>query len=210
MKKRIKHRRLFQSLKPILCLIVLSSLSPVPVLWAQVLTVPVNLSYLSQRADIIVQGRVTGIRQEYHTEFTNIPTVEVTLEVENMLRGPSGRTYTFREALIGIKARNTKQGYKVGQRLMLFLPSPSRYGLSSPVGVGQGRFLITRLPTGQDTIANEIGNAGLFKDVENRAFMAGINLSTKHMRLTATKQGPVPLAEFASLVKALTALPRIR
>jgi hypothetical protein len=210
MEKRTFHPLFRFSLKPLFYFITLSFIFPALPSRAQVLTLPVNLTYLSQRADIIVQGSVTDVRYENHPEFANIPTIKVTLKVEDMLRGPSGRTYTFREALIGVKAGSTKRGYKVGQRLMLFLPSPSKYGFSSPVGIEQGRFHITRLPaTGEETIANEIGNAGLFKDVESTAFLAGIRLSEKQTRLAATRQGPVPLAEFSALVKTLTALPRI-
>ncbi|MBN2320774.1 MAG: hypothetical protein JXR49_16970 [Acidobacteria bacterium] len=210
MEKRILQRRCRFPLPSFFSLVVLSLVFPAHALKAQFLTLPVNLTYLSQRADVIVQGNVIDVRRENHPDFSNIPTVKVTLEVEDMLRGPSGRTYTFREVLIGIKARNAKQVYKTGQKLMLFLPSPSRYGLSSPVGIEQGRFHITHPPGGKETIANEIGNAGLFKDVENTAFMAGIRLSAKHMRLATTKKGPVPLDDFAALVKTLTALPRIR
>ena len=199
------------SLKPLFYFIALSFIFPDLPIRAQVLTLPVNLTYLSRRADIIVQGSVTDVRYENHPEFANIPTIRVTLNVEDMLRGPSGlKTYTFREAIIGVKAGSTKQGYKVGQRLMLFLPSPSKYGFSSPVGIEQGRFHITRLPaTGKETIVNETGNSGLFKDVENTAFLAGIRLSEKQKLLAATKQGPVSLAEFSALVKTLSALPRI-
>lgn len=192
---------------PVFCLVVLLI---APTLRAQVLTLPVNLTYLAQRADVIVQGSIVDVRYENHPEFANIPTIRVTLEVKNMLRGPSVRTYTFRELLLGIKALNGKQVYRVGQKLMLFLPTPSRYGLSSPVGIEQGRFHITRLPSGEETIMNEIGNSGLFKDVENTAFPSGIRLSKKHASLTATKKGPVPLAAFEALVKTLTAMPRIR
>ncbi len=211
MEKRITHHLLRFSLKFFLYFIGVSFIFPALPLRAQVLTLPVSLTYLSRRADIIVQGSVMDVRYENHPEFANIPTIRVTLSVEDMLRGPSGRnTYTFREALIGVKAGSTKQGYKVGQRLMLFLPSPSKYGFSSPVGIEQGRFHITRLPaTGEETIVNEIGNAGLFKDVENTAFLAGIRLSEKQTRLAATRQGPVSLIEFSALVKTLTALPRI-
>ena len=208
MKKMIFHRW-FPFSPPFLCLILFFLAFHVPALRAQFLTLPVNLTYLSQRADVIVQGSIIGVRYENHPEFDNIPTVKVTLEVEDMLRGPSGRTYTFREVLIGVKAGNVKQDYRVGQRLMLFLPSPSRYGLSSPVGIEQGRFHITRLPAGQEAIANEIGNAGLFQDVENTAFLASISLSENHMRLAETTKGPVSLSEFSALVKILTALPRI-
>ncbi|MBN2243679.1 MAG: hypothetical protein JW793_13415 [Acidobacteria bacterium] len=195
---------------PILCLLLSLVLFPAALLKAQVLTLPVNLAYLSQRADVIVRGRVVDVRCENHPEFSGILTVRVTLEVEDMLRGPSGQTYTFSELLLGIGAGKLKQGYATGQRLMLFLPSPSRYGLSSPVGIEQGRFHVTRTAKGEETVTNETGNAGLFRDVRNTTFMAGIRLSSKDVRLAETKQGPVPLAEFSALVKTLTALPRIQ
>jgi len=197
-------------LRSVYCLIIIClflSLSPAR---AQFLTLPVDLSYLSQRADVIVQGNVIEVLQENHPQFGNIPTVKVTLAVESMLRGPSSPTYTFREILIGARARKYKQGYKVGQRLMLFLPSPSRYGFSSPIGIEQGRFHITRVTEGKETIVNETGNAGLFKDVENTAFLEGIHLSSKQMHLAGTKNGPVSLDDFVGLVKTLTALPRIQ
>ena len=207
MNKKNLYDWLQTPLIPVFCLVVLLL---APTLQAQVLTLPVNLTYLAQRADVIVQGSVVDVRYENHPEFPNIPTVRVTLEVENMLRGPSVRTYTYRELLLGIKSRNDKQGYRIGQKLMLFLPTPSRYGLSSPVGIEQGRFHITRLPSGEETIMNETGNSGLFRDVENAAFTSGIRLSEKHACLAATKQGPVSLDTFEALVQTLTAMPRIR
>jgi hypothetical protein len=209
MKKRNFHYIFRFSLLHFFCLVPLYLMLPASLLRAQLLTLPVNLTYLAQRADIIVQGRIADVRYENHPDFDKIPTVKVTLEVQEMLRGPSLQTCTFREVLIGLKARKGQKAYKVGQRLMLFLPSPSKYGLSSPVGIEQGRFHITRTAEGEDTIANEIGNAGLFKDVENTVFMSGIRLSTKHRRLIEIQNGPVPLEEFTELVKSLTALPRI-
>ena len=46
---------------------------------AQFMVLPVNLTYLAQRAGIIVQGRVTEVRYESLPGHSNIPTVEVTL-----------------------------------------------------------------------------------------------------------------------------------
>jgi len=132
---------------------VLLAISP---LQAQLMVLPVNLTYLARRAAIIVQGRVAEVRYESLPGYSNIPTVEVTLNVENMVRGPEGGTYTFREILMGPQAKTGKQGYLVGQRLFLFLPAPSQYGLSSPIGIEQGRFRIARGPSGSETVANEL------------------------------------------------------
>ena len=179
---------------------------------AQVMVRQVNLAYLAQRADVIVQGRVTQVSHERLPGHPNIPTVKVTLEVEKSLRGASGDTYTFREIYLGLRSREGKQGYVVGQQVFLFLPAPSRYGLSSPVGMEQGRFHVARGTTGGASamVANEYGNAGLFNNVEQDATKAGVRLTKSQSRLTTTKRGPVPLDDFVSLVKSLTALPRIK
>jgi len=179
-------------------------------LQAQFMVRQVNLSYLAQRADVIVQGKVTEVRHESLPGYPNIPTVEVTIQVENMVRGPAGSTYTFRETLMGLRPKTGKQGYMVGQRLFLFLPSPSRYGLSSPVAREQGRFHVIRAPSGNEKVANELGNTGLFRNVEQAATKTGMQLTTSQLRIAGTQRGPVPLDGFVSLVKRLTSLPRIQ
>jgi hypothetical protein len=177
---------------------------------AQFISQPVNLAYLSQRADVIVQGRVTNVLHEPLAGYPNIRTVAVTINVENSLRGTMGKEYTFREIYLGLQRDYGKQSYGVGQRLFLFLPSPSQYGLSSPIGTGQGRFHIGAGSRGSATIVNEQGNAGLFRNVEQTAAKAGKRLTTNQLKLAATERGPVALDDFVSLVKSLMTLPRIR
>jgi hypothetical protein len=192
------------------CLAALAVILSAHPLQAQFMVLPVNLAYLTRRADIIVQGRVTDVRHESLPGYANIPTVEVTLEVEKMVRGPAGGTYTFREILIGVQPRAGKQTYQVGQRLFFFLLTPSRYGLSSPIGMEQGRFHIAGGPGGSEMIANELGNAGLFKNVPEAASQAGAALSPSQLRIATVRRGPVALDDFVSLVRRLTSLPRIQ
>jgi hypothetical protein len=170
----------------------------------------VNLAYLTQRADVIVQGRVVEARYEPLPGYSHIPTVRVTLEVERMLRGPEGNRFSFRELVPPLEARQGKRGYLVGQRLLLFLPAASRYGLSSPLGGDQGRFRILRDAPGHEFVENGLRNAGLFKKVPEAAERAGARLTDEQVRLTATPRGPVPLKDFVSLVQHLTPLPRIQ
>jgi hypothetical protein len=185
----------------------LLSASPLP---AQFAVRPVNLAYLSQRAGVIIQGVVTSVKSEPLPGYPNIPTVEVTLSIERSLRGQPGRTYTFREVYLGLKPHEGKQAYRTGQRLFLFLLSPSQYGLSSPIGIGQGRFHIASDLTGNAKLANEQWNAGLFNNVERDVVKAGKQLTPGERKLTSTSRGPVPLEDFVSLVKNLTTLPRIQ
>ena len=185
------------------------ALTAVP-LPAQFAVRPVNLAYLSQRADVIVQGQVVNVRHKPLPGYPNVPTVEVTLNVERSLRGTAGKTYTFREVYLGLRTNDGKGTYRKGQRLFLFLPAPSQYGLSSPIGIGQGRFHIAAAAAGGAMLANEHGNAGLFRDVERDSLRAGKRLTTEQKKLASVPRGPVHLEEFVSLVKSLTALPRIQ
>lgn len=177
---------------------------------AQFLYRQVNLTDLVQRADIIVQGRVTEVRYEGLPGYPHISTVRVTLAVERMLRGPAGKQYTFREYLLPANRARGKRGYAAGQRLLLFLPEPSRYGLSSPLGGEQGRFRIQPDQRGNTVVANEFGNLGLFNRVAESAAQAGLSLSSDELRVTSTARGPVPLEDFVSLVEQLAAVPRFQ
>jgi len=161
----------------------------------------VALPELSQRAPIIVQGRVVEARYEGHPDYPNLSTVLVTLQVERTLRGGAAERLSFREFLPGLQARMGKRGYLVGQRLLLFLPEPSRYGLSSPLGGEQGRFIIWRDQRGNELVENEFRNAGLFKGLAEAAAQAGVSLSPQQARLAGVARGPVPLEEFVSVVK---------
>jgi hypothetical protein len=189
--------------------VLLWTLVPAPVR-ADFIVRPVNLAYLTQRADIIVQGRVVEARYEGMPNYPHIPTVLVTLEVERMLRGPETTRFTFRQFLPFSRMRAGKNAYQVGQRLLLFLPVPSRVGLSSPIGEEQGRFHILQDARGRDVVENEFGNRGLFRNVATEAEMAGVGLSQEEAQVTATPRGPVALHELVSLVEHLRLLPRIQ
>ncbi len=192
---------------PATALVLFFVVSP---LRAQFLVKQVDLTYLAQRADVIVQGRVVDVVNEGMPGYTNIPSVKVTLRVENMMRGPKGDTYIFREVSVGLRARMGKKAYRVGQELLLFLTAPSKWGLSSPIGIEQGRFHVTHNPQGSPLVVNEQSNIGLFRNVAQAARMAGRPLTESQLRIASSEKGPVPLNEFVSIVQNLMLMPRIQ
>ena len=103
-----------------------------------------------------------------------------------------------------------KKGYNAGAQLLLFMTAPSKYGLSSPVGIEQGRFHVTHNPKGNSTVVNEQSNIGLFRNVPEAASMAGRPLTKSQLKITASERGPVQLSEFVSMVQNLMLMPRIR
>ena len=171
---------------------------------AQFLYRQLNLAQMTQRASVIVQGHVTGVRYEPMPGYPHIDTVLVTVQVAQALKGDVGQTYTFREFIPPGQSRMVrKRGYMVGERLVLFLSAPSNYGLSSPLGKQQGTFRVTEDSQGNKYVANEAGNVRLFAGVSEVVSKAGGTLSEPPSELQALENRPVPLNKFVSIVKEL-------
>lgn len=170
------------------------------------LTVPRNLEQLTARAAVIVRGSVVSARMEKHPELTNLDTVVVTLRVRESLKGQAGETFTFRQYVWDLRDRMNAAGYKKGQDLLLLMIAPSRYGLSSPAGVEQGRFRIERDATGREFAVNSHDNLRLLDGVGAQIAKEGAVLSPASASLVARhRRGPVELRELTALIRELAA-----
>jgi hypothetical protein len=166
--------------------------------------VPRNLDQLTQRASDIVRGTVVAARVEKHPELTALDTVIVTLRVRETLKGQAQGTFTFRQYIWDLRDRGDAAGYRKGQDLLLLMIEPSRYGLSSPAGMDQGRFRIERDREGREMAVNGTGNLHLFDGVAAAADRKGVALTTSQASLVATHRGgPVALAELTSMIRTL-------
>jgi hypothetical protein len=167
------------------------------------MTVPRNLGQLTDRASDIVRGTVISAHVEKHPELTNLDTVVVTLRVRDTLKGNASGTYTFRQYIWDMRDRSDAAGYRKGQDLLLLMISPSRYGLSSPAGLDQGRFRIERDKSGREIAVNGTGNARLFEGLRAAVDKQGATLSPGQSSLIAKhRQGPIALDELTDLVRA--------
>jgi hypothetical protein len=105
---------------------------------------PIGLPQITGAAGIIFSGRVTFVGRS-GGRFTSAPgqttaSTMVTFQVEHALRGTTtGQNLTIHE-WAGLW--NTREHYRVGERVLLFLYPPSRLGLTSPVSGSMGRFAI--------------------------------------------------------------------
>lgn len=171
------------------------------------LTRPRNLGELIGQSAVILRGHVVSARAEPHPELTNLWTIVVTLRVREVLKGEAGSTFTFRQFIWDIRDRYDAAGYRKGQELLLLMNPPTRYGLSSPAGLEQGRFRILRDREGRETAVNGHGNAGLFRDL-------GQQLTRKHIGLTPQlsalvreqPSGPLSLESLRDLILRLSAV----
>ena len=170
------------------------------------LTVPRNLEQLTDRAAVIVRGNVVSAHMEKHPELTNLDTVVVTLHVRETLKGQAGETFTFRQYVWDLRDRMNAVGYKKGQDVLLMMIEPSRYGLSSPAGMEQGRFRIERDGFGRECAVNSRNNLQLFDGVGALMAREGIVPSpTASSLLAKHRRGPIGLRELTAVSRQLAA-----
>jgi hypothetical protein len=173
------------------------------------LTVPRNIAQLTQQAATIVQGQVLSVRVEPHPQLANLTTVVVTLRVEKSLKGTAASSLTFRQFVWDIRDKQTAAGFRKGQELLLLLNPTSVYGLTSPAGMEQGRFQISRDAKGNITAVNGRGNVGLFANVSAQAKQARVSLSSRAATLiTQHRSGPVALSDLEEVITQFAGAPR--
>jgi hypothetical protein len=167
------------------------------------MTVPRNLDQLAERANTILRGTVISAHVEKHPELTNLDTVVVTLRVRETLKGDAQGTFTFRQYIWDIRDRWDAAGYRKGQDLLLVLNAPTRYGLTSPVGIEQGRFRIRPDGKGGLLALNGTGNVHLFDGVAASVAGKGVALTESQAGLVAKHRGgPVELGELMAMFRA--------
>jgi hypothetical protein len=174
--------------------------------WAQsgALTLPRNLDQLTGRSADIVRGTVISARVEKHPEFSGLNTVVVQLQVKETLKGQASGVFTFRQYIWDIRGGKDAAGYRKGQELLLMMIEPSRFGLSSPAGLDQGRFVISRDKNGREVAVNGHGNMKLFDGISAQAVAKGIPLSARTASLVQKHVGgPVELRDLTALIREL-------
>lgn len=119
-----------------------------------------SLRQLNRNSGYIFDGTVLSVQRPEQND-TGVATVQITFRVEQAIRGTrTGQVLTIRE-WAGLW--NSGERYRPGERLLLFLYSPGKLGLTSPVGGPLGRFHV-----------DSAGNVGL----EGGRFSALANLQT--------------------------------
>lgn len=161
-----------------------------------------NLVDLIDLSDRIIVGKVLSLTDGF--DANNVPYTEVTLQVEENIRGNSGNTYTFRQ--FGLLAPREVNGmtcltvspdgwprYAADERVVVFLYQPgSITGFQTTVGLFQGKFTIAG---GQ--VRNVTDNLGLFDNIN---FEPGL-LSESEEKAVGAVAGAVPENVFVPMVR---------
>ena len=193
-----------------------------------------NLEEMTVASDRVFIGRCVGV-QETEEEIAqgSMPVTLYTFEVERAIKGRLPKQFTFRQlghparralgkggemTMHGSKATPTAffhgmSEYKLGDRLMLFL-IPDYLGgkVTYPVGLYQGAFDVTEMPSGQQMVRNSINNLGLFTSPYNGTRMREADAKvifpergdvSQQGQVLVQKRGALPLGEFVEMVEQI-------
>ncbi len=153
---------------------------------------PVSLQQLSSRADLIFYG--TAISNEVKLdEISGRVATFTTFAVMEVIKGAAGVTHTIKQIggqLPDSRIRQIFHGvprFSVGAEYVVFLPTASSLGFSSPIGLSQGRFSVVQ-HNGEAVVSN------------------GRPLAAMMAAPPTSNLGSTPQAAQFSLTKALSAL----
>ena len=196
-----------------------------------------NLEEMTQTADRIFVGECVDVVET--TELIAqgmMPVTRYTFSVERAIKGSLPRRVTFSQlghaAQPGFRKGTspTVHGeavstgtfihgmsqYSVGDRLLLFL-IPDYLGgkVTYPVGLYQGAFKVSRMPSGQQLVRNNVNNIGLFTAPYNGTrmtrgdarmiFPESGTSTTDTIESLSVKRGGLPLEQFLSTVEQIHA-----
>ncbi len=165
------------------------------------LTLTYNLEQMVDAANRIFVGKVIDAMEDYvYAAGGEIPVTVYTFEVDEVLRGDIGNTLTIQQ--VGHRSDVFGRGmprYEVGKTVILFLHADSQYGLTSPVGLGQGAFQVKMDGPVKVSVSNSRQNRGLLKgsariDALFHAEFPGVRYPPEAVK------GDLPYAGFRNLV----------
>jgi hypothetical protein len=189
-----------------------------------------NLEEMTATADRVFIGRCLAVEET--SQFIaqgDMPVTRFTFEVERAIKGKVPKQLTFTQLGHAAHRGFAKGGeammhgrpvsaglvhgmteFRVGDRAVLFL-IPNYLGdkVTYPVGLYQGAFFISRMPSGQELVRNSINNLGLFtspyngtamKPSEAKIIVPDADQPTEEL---AKRRGALPLDAFVSLVERI-------
>lgn len=153
---------------------------------------PLNVEQMTERAARIFSGRCVATEIVVDTELGVAVTV-ATFEVDRVAKGDVGGTVALR--MLGGDGVGTDDmagmpRFRAGDEVVLFLYGESASGLSSPVGLGQGRFSVVTDKLGRKIALNDFANRNLLVDLtpaarERLAASSAIDVERKRIEPSA-------------------------
>ena len=131
---------------------------------------PINLEEMAERADRVFLGRCIRVTAGMDSELGQMVTYATFVAQRSAKGGVHGQV-TIK--LLGDQTADDAPSrsmagvprFEEGEEVILFLYRDSRRGLTSPVGLGHGKFVVVQDRKGQRLALNATGNESLFRNL---------------------------------------------
>jgi hypothetical protein len=149
---------------------------------------PLYLDEVIDQSTTAFEGTVTENRSARDPATNDIVTY-TTFTVSDVLKGSVPATYTIKQIGGVLPGENVQfrvfgiPKFTVGQDYVVFMAGVSAEGFSSPIGLGQGRFIVT-----QDAKGKHVGSGG---DFRHTAARMGAHMGAQAKALMASEAAPV-------------------
>lgn len=172
--------------------------------------IQMNLEDMVDRADRIFRGTVLEVSEgTVQAGGGELPVVTYRIRVDEAFKGTYEEVKGLQIAEITMlgKLKVTQSSpvrrsadlldlprLEAGAEYLLLTTASSAIGLSTTVGLGQGRFEVAGKP-GEETVVNGNQNLGLFHGMDTSGFGAGVD--------SQTEAGPLPYGSVAAVIRNL-------
>lgn len=165
-------------------------------------SVSMNIERLVRDAGMIFAGRVINVETGERDKDMNLFVTHYTFLVTEKMYGVESDTIVINQ--YGGEAdgqefypKGVPRFYE-GEDVLVFFYPPSKIGMSSPVGMDQGKFMIRYSEKEKRlVVANKLGNENLFRGVKRVDKIA----ETEWLKMR--KPGELPYSEFSETVREL-------
>ena len=130
-------------------------------------TIPMNLKEMIRKANRIFAGKCTNVKYIQNDPESNLPVYKYTFKIIEEIKGLRNKkeiTFTQWAAI------TEGSGYEVGNKYVLLLYPDSELGLTSPIGIGQGKFTVERagIIRRREVVQNQLSNKGLSRNLKTQ------------------------------------------
>ena len=179
---------------------------------SQAMTVrPVNLDQMVHEADRVIVGRVLAAEDTFDQK--RLPITVYRIRVEDAIKGEVGTTLEIRQLGHRSKQPNPETGrifhipgmplYAPGESVLLLLNQDSRLGLTSPVGMMQGSFRLTKDKGGRELALNGVGNRGLLSGMEPGGAARGAGWDPSEFQRLVRDGGAIERGALVALIRSM-------
>ena len=181
-------------------------------IWAEAfLVAKLNLTQLASLSDHIFVGRCISVKTA--EDSNGRPVQYVTYQISETLKGDIQETVTFKQILMPndtsygretvTTAMSDLPAYKEGEEALVFLSDATDSGLTAPVGLGQGKFVIVTGKDGRRRISNVLKNRGIFQGMARIPKVQSLSLTSRQKKMLTNPPSDLFLEDVLPLVKGL-------